>query len=91
MTVTLPDELRAELEHSARTEGLATVDEYVALLCLRAKHDADTGGVTEDERRLVELVREGLDSGPAVAVGEEFWDSLRRAAKEKAAVGGGVG
>jgi antitoxin ParD1/3/4 len=90
MTVTLPDELRAGLEEAAGRERVGSVDEFVRLLCLRALDRADAVA-EEDQRRLTALVQEGLASGPAVEVGEQFWAELRRAAEQKAAVGGGVG
>lgn len=90
MTVTLPDELRAGLEAAVERERVGSVDEFVRLLCLRAIDRADAVA-EEDQQRLTALVREGLASGPAVEVGEEFWADLRRAAEEKATAGGGVG
>jgi hypothetical protein len=38
MTITLPDEMRTELEREAKAAGLANVDEYVLMMYLRAKH-----------------------------------------------------
>ncbi len=44
MTITLPDEMRGELEREAKAEGFATVDEYVLIMYLRAKHTHGTSG-----------------------------------------------
>jgi hypothetical protein len=38
MTITLPDEMRAELEAEAKAGGFATVDEYVHIMYQRAKY-----------------------------------------------------
>jgi hypothetical protein len=45
MTITLPDEMREELEAGAKAEGFATVDESVKIMYIRAKH---CHGVGED-------------------------------------------
>ncbi len=100
MTITLPDELRAELEQGAKAEGLASPDQYVHVMYQRAKHhgrvlddlaDLPADQLVEVKRRLKELVQEGLNSGPAVPVTGEFWESLRQTAERKAAASGAVG
>lgn len=75
MTVTLPDDMRAGLEAAAERERVGSVDEFVRLLCLRALDRADAVA-EEDQRRLTALVKEGLASGPAVEVGEQFTITL---------------
>ncbi len=37
MTITLPDEIKADLEAEAKAEGFSTVDEYVYIMYVRAK------------------------------------------------------
>src|SRR6187551_1404177 len=44
MTITLPDEMRDELERGAKAEGFATVDEYVLIMYLRARHVYEPNG-----------------------------------------------
>jgi Arc/MetJ-type ribon-helix-helix transcriptional regulator len=44
MTITLPDELKAELEQGAKAEGFASVDEYVLIMYLRARHVYEPNG-----------------------------------------------
>ena len=44
MTITLPDELRDELELGAKAGGFATVDEYVFIMYLRARHTYGENG-----------------------------------------------
>jgi hypothetical protein len=43
MTITLPDDMREELEEGAKTEGFASVDEFVKIMYLRAKHHHGVG------------------------------------------------
>jgi len=61
---------------------MATVtlsDDLRDTLAARAK----AAGVpsVEEYVRLLALVQEGLDSGPAEVIGPDFWESLRRKAK----------
>jgi hypothetical protein len=44
MTITLPDEARKEIEAEAAAEGFATVDEYIWIMYLRAKHSHGPAG-----------------------------------------------
>ena len=85
-TVTLPDELRDTLVRAAKAEGVSSVGEYVQLLAERDREADSPFGELPDEgadrlrARLLALVQEGLDSGPAEVVGPDFWESLRRKA-----------
>ena len=91
-TLTLPDDLRASLSDRAAAEGVSSVEEYVRLL---AERDRESGSpfdeLADDEAqlraRLVALIQEGLDSGPAEPVGLEFWASLRAKARGPSAEG----
>ncbi len=81
-TVTLPDELRDTLERGAKAEGIASVEGYVQLLTERDREADSPFGELPDEDaeklrvRLLALVHEGLDSGPAEVVGPDFWTGL---------------
>jgi antitoxin ParD1/3/4 len=44
MTITLPDELKGELEQGAKAGGFASVDEYVLIMYLRARHVYEPDG-----------------------------------------------
>lgn len=103
MTITLPDDLRDELEQGAKAEGYATVDEYVLAMYLRARltgnplEDFDFGladwtdtpeRVAARRERLNQLIQEGLDSGPAIPVTPEFWEDMRRRLEERMAARG---
>lgn len=50
MTITLPDDLKDELERGAKAEGFATVDEYVHIMYIRARQmfDPEDGGPLAD-------------------------------------------
>lgn len=50
MTITLPDDMREELEQGAKAEGFATVDDYVFVMYLRARHmyGPEAGGLLGD-------------------------------------------
>ena len=90
MTITLPDEMREELERKARAAGFPTVDEYVVWL---AKSDnleepalapEDLGFRNQEE--LEAKLLSSLASGPPVLATPEFWAQLR---KDVAARAGG--
>ena len=81
--VSLPDELRNTLERGAKAEGVASVEEYVQLPERDKEADSPFGEVPDEDAeklraRLLALVQEGLDSGPAEVVGPDFWDRSSR-------------
>jgi antitoxin ParD1/3/4 len=89
MTITLPDELKAQLESKARAAGFATIAEYVCWLVQQeAAPDAevspgDLGFASEAELEAKLLA--SLNSGPPIAVTPEFWDELRKDVAARAA------
>jgi hypothetical protein len=73
MTITLPDEMRAELEQEARAAGMPSVDVYVLTMYARAKHLFGVNGenwwadgATDPavRQRLLALAEAGLKSLP---------------------------
>jgi hypothetical protein len=75
MTITLPDEMRAELEQEAKAAGFATVDEYVLVMYLRAKHIYGARG--EEFMGDFDLgLAEDTDSPERVAARRERLDQL---------------
>ena len=91
MTITLPDDVRAEAKAAAA--GHPDVASYVADL-IRADPDDSAVELANDE--LPELVVRdradleakllaALDSGPAVRVTPEFWIDLRRRVADRVA------
>jgi Arc/MetJ-type ribon-helix-helix transcriptional regulator len=90
MTITLPDEMRDQLERDARAGGFATVDEYVAdvLRADRADDGGDAGAApipnelrVTSRANLEAKILEGLNSGPLVEATPELWESLRQRAR----------
>jgi hypothetical protein len=66
MTITIDPKVEARLREKAEAEGL-TVSAYVERLV-----NADQAA----EEELEALALEGLNSGPAIKAGREFWQEL---------------
>ena len=81
MTITLPDELKDELEKKAHTAGFATASEYVCWLVRSA--DANDAELTPqdlgfaDEAELEAKLLASLAS-PPILVTPAYWDELRK-------------
>lgn len=72
MNISLPDALKSFVDDRVRKDGYSTSSEYVREL-IRA--DA----VRRAERELTDLLRAGLESGPARPAGRAYWARKRRA------------
>ncbi len=76
MTITIPDELHAKAESKAKKYGFASVEDYLSDLV-----EFDDGSDWPSEpivtgyshEELGRLLQEGIDSGGAIEVNEEFW------------------
>jgi antitoxin ParD1/3/4 len=88
MTITLPDEMREELERKAQAGGFTSVEDYFVWL---AKSDGtndlalspeDLGFRSQDE--LEARLLSSLASGPPVLATPEFWAELRKEASARA-------
>ncbi|VTU02303.1 hypothetical protein : Putative addiction module antidote protein, CC2985 family OS=Singulisphaera acidiphila (strain ATCC BAA-1392 / DSM 18658 / VKM B-2454 / MOB10) GN=Sinac_0976 PE=4 SV=1: RHH_1 [Gemmataceae bacterium] len=95
MTITLPDEMRAQLERDARAGGFATVDEYVAEALRTDRSDtAGSGPPGMSPRSRAELdamLDAGVASGPPIRMTPEFWQERERElARRMAARRGGT-
>jgi hypothetical protein len=93
MTITLPDEMKDELEHKAREAGFMTVEQFVlhTLQNHTRKVMEDLNGMpvpgellVKDRDDLEAKILEGINSGPPIRVTPEFWNTLRRRAEEQA-------
>lgn len=92
MTITLPDEMRADLELAAKAAGFASVDEYVADV-LRLEGEAIEVPPPHAGRRyavnsraeLEAKLLEGMDTAGDVVAGPDFWERRREAAERRAA------
>jgi hypothetical protein len=92
MTITLPDEMKDELERKAHLAGFASVDQYV-LHALRFQSDEgveklQTMPVPEELviKSLDDLeakIQDGFTSGAAIRATPELWDNLRRRAESQ--------
>ena len=93
MTITLPDELRDELDRKARAAGFATILDYFLSL-------VPEGGEVEDEvadsagppglspknrAELEAMLDAGMNSGPPIRDTPEFWEERRRVLEERMA------
>lgn len=71
LNISLPRRQREFVEAQAALSGCTTTSEYVRRLI----HDAQRRAEQEDlERKLIE----GLDSGDAIDITPEYWESKRR-------------
>jgi Arc/MetJ-type ribon-helix-helix transcriptional regulator len=85
MTITLPDEMREELERKAQAAGFASVDEYILERVLQAfAQDSETPDYPLSEltprtrEELERMLDEGMNSGPPIRVTPEFWEERRK-------------
>lgn len=89
MTITLPDELKDELERKARAAGFATTSDYVCWLVQRAEVDDAPVDVPDPPSGARYVVRtreeleakliEGMDRTGDVVADADFWERRRRA------------
>ena len=70
MNVSLPDSLKRFVDHCVEHGGYGSSSEYVRELIRQDQ-------VRRAEQSLAELLREGLESGPAAAVDAAFWAERR--------------
>lgn len=88
MTITLPDEMKDELERKSRAAGFDTVSEYVCWLV----QDPKPGGAEvtpedlgfSNEAEMEAKLLAALNSGPPIPVTPQFWDELRKEVAERA-------
>jgi hypothetical protein len=93
MTITLPDEMKDELERKARIAGFTSVDLFV-LHALRDRPDEHAEDLRDmpipeeleikSREDLEAKILEGLNSGPAIRATPEFWSRLQLRAEEQA-------
>jgi antitoxin ParD1/3/4 len=78
VTISLPESLKAFVERQVQTRGYGNVSEYFRTLL----RDAQKG---EDERRLEELLFEGLQSGEPIEVTPAYWEKKKAELTARAA------
>ena len=77
--ISMPSNLRAEVDEQVRERGFGNVSEYFRDLVRR-----DVEQVEESRRRLRKMLEEGERSGPPVEADEAFWARLRAMARSGA-------
>ncbi len=85
MTITLPDDMKEELQRKAQAEGFDSVDQYV-LFALRERADENAEDLNDmpipgeleikSKDDLKAKILEGLNSGPAIRMTTELWNNL---------------
>ncbi|MBA4190827.1 MAG: hypothetical protein C0467_22805 [Planctomycetaceae bacterium] len=97
MTITLPDELRDELERKAKASGFATVDEYALNLVIENMAEDVEGPDVAHSRltprnraELEAMLDEGMNSGGDVIADNAFWAERQRVLLEKLAKKSGI-
>ena len=78
VTISLPESLKAFIDHQVATKGYGNVSEYFRSLLREAQKE-------EEDGRLEALLLEGLASGDDVPVTPEFWKDLKAEARKIAA------
>jgi antitoxin ParD1/3/4 len=78
VTISLPESLKAFIDHQMATKGYGNVSEYFRSLLRDAQKEAA-------EERLESLLLEGLASGPDIPMTREFWTDLKAEARDLAA------
>jgi len=76
MTITLPESTKEFAEAQARHEGFASVDAYLDAVLREVQ-------LREARRKLEAKLIEGIESGPAVPMTREDWESIKREALER--------
>jgi antitoxin ParD1/3/4 len=78
VTISLPESLRAFIDHQLATKGYGNVSEYFRSLLREAQKE-------EEDGRLEVLLLEGLASGDDVPATPGFWKDLKAEARKIAA------
>lgn len=76
MNISLPDPLKDYADAQVHERGYSTVSEYVRDLIR-------TDQVRQGEQHLAALMREGLESGPAIPVDDDYWAKKRAALRQR--------
>jgi len=78
VTISLPESLKAFVERQVETRGYGNVSEYFRTLLRDAQE-------READRRLEELLLEGLDSGEPIEIDADHWERKKAALVERIA------
>jgi hypothetical protein len=75
VTITVPDDMRQNLEARAKSAGFDRIDDYVEEMIASDQLSVDLAS-SPTQARLKELVDEAMSSGPAAPITAEFWERL---------------
>jgi antitoxin ParD1/3/4 len=78
VTISLPESLKAFIDHQLATKGYGNVSEYFRSLLREAQQ-------AEEDARLESLLLEGLAGGDDIPLTREFWKELKGEAQQIAA------
>ena len=78
VTISLPESLKAFIDHQLATKGYGNVSEYFRSLLREAQQ-------AEEDARLEALLLEGLAGGDDIPLTREFWKELKTEAQQIAA------
>jgi antitoxin ParD1/3/4 len=78
VTISLPESLKAFIDHQLATKGYGNVSEYVRSLLREAQQ-------AEEDARLEALLLEGLAGGDDIPLTRKFWKELKSEAQQIAA------
>ena len=81
VTISLPESLKSFVERQVETRGYGNVSEYFRSLLRDAQE-------READKRLEELLLEGLESGEGIEITPAFWEQKRTELRERAAASG---
>lgn len=70
MNISLPDHLREHVDQRVAAGGFSSSSEFIRGLI---RKDQDHVA----EQQLAALIRDGLESGPSIAVDDGYWESKR--------------
>lgn len=72
MNVSMPSPMRKFVEERVSSEGFGNASEFIRDL-VREKQRR----IEYERRRLVRMIRDGIESGPGVEITEEWWDKKK--------------
>jgi antitoxin ParD1/3/4 len=78
VTISLPESLKAFIDHQLATKGYGNVSEYFRSLLREAQQ-------AEEDARLETLLLEGLAGGNDIPLTQDFWKELKSEARQIAA------
>ncbi|MGL4882939.1 MAG: type II toxin-antitoxin system ParD family antitoxin [Waterburya sp.] len=76
LNISLPDDLQAFIDEQIAKGEYSTASEYISHLICQARKQAE-------QKRLETLLLEGLESGEAIEVNDDWWEEKRDRLIEK--------